>query len=114
MSTNVKWRMHKAAALLLEGYSSKEVANQLKARPETLSRWKKSPVFLKEFERLKQEVREEMELKLMQLAISTFHRLSEDLMDGVEDEERYQHALQFFKTIGIEHIFAPKPAGNIS
>lgn len=107
MSRNVKSRMQQAACLLLEGKKSKEVAALLGARPETLSRWKKHPVFIAEYERLMEDTREEMRVRLWHLATGVFEGICTDLKVGYHNQQRFQSAMDFFKTIKIEQLFAP-------
>ena len=107
MSRNIKWRMQRAAHLLLEGHSSGKVAEMLKARPETLSRWKKHPAFIEEYERVRTELCEDMRVKLWRLAMGAFEKMSESSMGGLDSQRCFNNALKFFKTIKIEQVFSP-------
>ena len=107
MSRNVKFRMQQAAHLLLEGHTSKEVATMLKARPETLSRWKKRPEFIEEIERIKAELCDDMRVKLWRCATTAFNKTIQDVFEGEKDQKRFNYALRFFETIGIHQIFQP-------
>lgn len=108
MSTNVKLRMQKAAHLLMAGHSSRKVAEMLKARPETLSRWKKDPRFIEAYEQLRSEVCEDMRVKLWRMAVGAFDHVCEGVRSEFDTKDGYENALRFFKMIKIEQIFAPQ------
>lgn len=104
MSGNVKWRMHRAAYLLLCGNSSEQVATELKVRPETISRWRRNPYFVKEYENIRYDMCEDMRVLLWAVAKDTFVEIASD---KYRSQSRFDNALKFFKTIKIEQIFMP-------
>jgi len=105
MSRKLTSKQVKAVYLLAGGASATEVAKVLKLRRETLSRWKKLPVFVEETERVAADLREGMKHRLDSLVDHSITTLKSELARYQSDPKRVQTALNVLKLLAD----VPKP-----
>jgi hypothetical protein len=117
MSHKLTSKQIKAIYLLAGGATTIQVGKRLKLRRETLSRWKQIPEFTKEFERVMDEVRGDMQHRLTHLVEESISAVTHGINNNYCEPKRLQTAFSVLKLLGIERIIPPntpanKPEGN--
>lgn len=112
MSHKLTPKQVKAIYLLARGQTSMEVANHLKMRRETLSRWKKDPVFSAEFEKVMGEVRDGLKDRLTHLADLSITTVRAEFNAIHSNPKVVLTALGVLKLLGIEQVVSPKEREN--
>jgi len=110
MSHKLTAKQVKALHLLAGGATAVEVAQILKMRRETLSRWKKIPEFAQKLEQVMTQIRDGMQHRLTGLADASISALKAELGRYQSDPKRIQTALNVLRLLGI----VQKPPGKIS
>jgi len=108
MSHKLTAKQIKALHLLAGGATAVEVAQLLKMRRETLSRWKKIPEFAQKLEQVMTQIRDGMQHRLTGLADASISALKTELVRYQSDPKRIQTALNVLRLLGI----AQKPPGK--
>ena len=91
-----------ALPLMAQGISGVDVAKEVAVSPQTISEWKKSPVFMVTLNQLKMEVLEGARCQLQQAPKSAVKTLI-DLMENSDNEEtRRKAALDILRLSGFE------------
>ena len=101
MSTNLNNKQLNAISLFLAGSSSKEVAEHLKIRKETVSRWRANPIFRDELRRMRVEYFDKLIHSQFSLVQISQRKIEEALLG--EDLSQYQKAQLAIKFIGQFH-----------
>lgn len=102
MSINVKPKQLKAIYMLMEGMNSREIAKKLKLRAETLSRWKKRPEFIVEYEKVKMEAWEKLEYRWQSVAENAVTAIASELCYHECNPKRIEMALKMLEIVGID------------
>ena len=101
MSTELKENQEMAAEMMARGEKQSSIAYILGLCPETVSRWKHSPEFMGEIERIKCEKRQRTRDNVKHLAEAAFHAIWSELHGG---PKKFQAALHVLKMLGIENV----------
>lgn len=110
MSQKVTPKQLKALHMLMRGISATEVAQKLKLRRETISRWKNLPEFSQKFESLIEESQREMRHRMLSLIDTSITTLLADVKSIYGEHNRTQTALNVIKMVG----FDVKEVANLS
>jgi hypothetical protein len=102
MSRKLKVKQIKALHLLAQGDSCIAISRRLKLRAETLSRWRKIPEFILEYEKLMNEMRLNMKDQITNLMNSSITVAKRELYAEKCDAKRLQIALNMIKTLEKE------------
>ncbi len=94
-----------AAWFLARGVAGGVVAKRLGVRRETVSRWKKIPLFQQEVLRLGEEHRQVMALQMAGLLHSSVEVIEHTLLHA-QGDKRLQTAMGIIQQIGIERFKA--------
>jgi transposase len=116
MSTNLNQNQLLAISLVAQGVSGKDIANKLNVAKETVSRWKKTPEFQAEVNKLLKEYREETQHKLRSLVNMALEVVREDL-ENANSEQRLTTALKIIQNMKLNtHLYeeiGPSKAENV-
>ena len=100
MSRKLTAKQLKAAYLLAEGSSRYNIARSLKTREETISRWRKIPEFIMEYERIIEEIRAGFKNRLTILVDTSMDAIQGGIRYDSTNQKRLEIALNVIKTFG--------------
>jgi predicted transcriptional regulator len=103
MSHNVTSKQLKAIYLLAKGKSIGEVAQHLKIRRETLSRWRKKPEFNDKLEKVMEDIRAGFKERITHLIDYSLYAATDGLSYG-NNPKRTQTALNVLRMLGIDRV----------
>lgn len=98
-------RQARAAHLLASGMTVREVAGQLKIRPETLSRWKRLPAFEAEHSRAVEAVQSALRERMSGLVDKAINVLGDFHAFGSDWKGRTNLALDIIKLLGAPRVW---------
>lgn len=117
--TSLTARQRMAAMLLAEGVTLKDIAKQLKIRRETISRWRKQPVFLAEYEwaieenkklyiKTREEMRDNLQHEVTDLVNKAIDAINYQIDQGYDTfAERSKLAFDILKFLKADQLFTP-------
>lgn len=104
MSHRLTSKQLKALAMLASGVSQLQIANSLKMRRETFTRWQKIPEFMYEYEKLMDEVRLGLRNKTTEAINTCLERITYEAGGTFGDPKRLETLLKIIKTLEKEEI----------
>lgn len=104
MSHKLTPKQIKAIYLLAAGKTTIEVGKQLKLRRETLSRWRRIPEFSMEFDRITQEMCDDMKSRLTCLVGESIGAVSHGIKSEGCTPQRLKTAFSVLKLLGIDRM----------
>jgi len=111
MSTKLNAKQLQAIYCLACGETARDVAQKLKIRHETLSRWKNIPEFSAEYESVVRSLQDDLRHHLISVMHAAFDQLTHVLMlRGFGSGDRMEWALSLCKLAGIDRLLIPPPS----
>jgi hypothetical protein len=104
MTTRLTPKQIRAIHFLIEGRTALEVADLLRTRRETVSRWRSNPVFKKEYERQLDLLNEASKQKAQRLMCDAIGALKESLTSSHANPRQGMLAIQFIKAVGAQSL----------
>ena len=110
MSQKITKKQKIAAQLIAYGESIGYAASKVEVRRETMSRWKKRPLFIKEVEKVMEEQRQNLKQRFDRVAESAVEMLLRQLHYNDPDPKCIQTALDVIKIFGTGPFMHPDVA----
>ena len=85
--------------MMANGDSRSSIASKLKMREETISRWRKIPEFMQEYERLINETRNGFKNRLTILVAKSIDEINKGINNSFYDDKRLKTALNVIKSL---------------
>lgn len=108
MSQKLTSKQYKAAIMLATGCTQQGVADRLKLRRETISRWKQKPEFNTTIQQIVRESCGGIEQRLRSLADDSITCIKAELGRHETDAKAIDAALKVLKMLGIDQITPEK------
>lgn len=99
MSRRLTSKQLKVLDMLASGISTIQISRELKLRRETMTRWRKIPEFVYEYEKLMDEVRHNLKNKMTEVMNAAITRMTYEASDYSSDPKRIEALLKVIKTL---------------
>ena len=110
MSRKLTTKQLKAVHMLAMGDKSTNIAKELKLRPETLSRWKRSTEFNMAIDQVTEELRDRVRYRFLQLVEASIGAIQGQLGSRFCDPRHIMAAISVLKMLGMERVVLPTTA----
>ena len=100
MSKNLNENQLLAVQLVAQGRSGREIAKQLSVTEETISRWKKQPIFIASVNEILGQLKEGIQQKMRNLIFQALEILETELSDK-ENKNKALKLLQNYKFVQL-------------
>ena len=107
MSKNLNENQLLAVQLVAQGRSGREIAKQLSVTEETISRWKKQPIFIASVNEILGQLREGIQQKMRNLVFQALEILETELSDK-ENKNKANIALKLLQNYKFVQLFDQK------
>ena len=107
MSKNLNENQLLAVHLVAQGRSGREIAKQLSVTEETISRWKKQPIFIASVNEILGQLREGIQQKMRNLIFQALEILETELSDK-ENKNKANIALKLLQNYKFVQLFDQK------
>ena len=107
MSKNLNENQLLAVQLVAQGRSGREIAKQLSVTEETISRWKKQPIFIASVNEILGQLREGIQQKMRNLIFRALEILETELSDD-ENKNKSNIALKLLQNYKFVQLFDQK------
>ena len=107
MSKNLNENQLLAVQLVAQGRSGREIAKQLSVTEETISRWKKQPIFIASINEILGQLREGIQQKMRNLIFQALEILETELSDK-ENKNKANIALKLLQNYKFVQLFDQK------
>lgn len=107
MSKNLNENQLLAVQLVAQGRSGREIAKQLSVTEETISRWKKQPIFIASVNEILGQLREGIQQKMRNLIFQALEILETELSDK-ENKNKANIALKLLQNYKFVQLFDQK------
>lgn len=107
MSKNLNENQLLAVQLVAQGKSGREIAKQLSVTEETISRWKKQPIFIASVNEILGQLREGIQQKMRNLVFQALEILETELSDK-ENKNKANIALKLLQNYKFVQLFDQK------
>ena len=107
MSKNLNENQLLAVQLVVQGKSGREIAKQLSVTEETISRWKKQPIFIASVNEILGQLREGIQQKMRNLIFQALEILETELSDK-ENKNKANIALKLLQNYKFVQLFDQK------
>ena len=107
MSKNLNENQLLAVQLVVQGRSGREIAKQLSVTEETISRWKKQPIFIASVNEILCQLREGIQQKMRNLIFQALEILETELSDK-ENKNKANIALKLLQNYKFVQLFDQK------
>ena len=107
MSKNLNENQLLAVQLVAQGRSGREIAKQLSVTEETISRWKKQPIFIASVNEILGQLREGIHQKMRNLIFQALEILETELSDK-ENKNKANIALKLLQNYKFVQLFDQK------
>ena len=107
MSKNLNENQLLAVQLVVQGKSGREIAKQLSVTEETISRWKKQPIFIASVNEILGQLREGIQQKMRNLVFQALEILETELSDK-ENKNKANIALKLLQNYKFVQLFDQK------
>ena len=107
MSKNLNENQLLAVQLVAQGKSGREIAKQLSVTEETISRWKKQPIFIASVNEILGQLREGIQQKMRNLVFQALEILETELSDK-ENKNKANIALKLLQNYKFVQLFDHK------
>ena len=104
MSKNLNENQLLAVQLVAQGRSGREIAKQLSVTEETISRWKKQPIFIASVNEILGQLSEGIQQKMRSLIFQALEILETELSDK-ENKNRANIALKLLQNYKFVQLF---------
>ena len=104
MSKNLNENQLLAVQLVAQGRSGREIAKQLSVTEETISRWKKQPIFIASVNEILGQLREGIQQKMRNLIFQALEILETELSDK-ENKNKANIALKLLQNYKFVQLF---------
>ena len=104
MSKNLNENQLLAVQLVAQGRSGREIAKQLSVTEETISRWKKQPIFIASVNEILGQLSEGIQQKMRSLIFQALEILETELSDK-ENKSRANIALKLLQNYKFVQLF---------
>ena len=108
MSRKLNTKELMAVQMIARGTTGKQVANQLKVTPETVSRWRKKAEFRAELNGLIEEMRESTRNKLVNMNEKALKIIEMELDSEENTSQRIQTAFKVLRMVGTKNLALPE------
>ena len=107
MSKNLNEIQLLAVQLVAQGRSGREIAKQLSVTEETISRWKKQPIFIARVNEILGQLREGIQQKMRNLVFQALEILETEFSDK-ENKNKANIALKLLQNYKFVQLFDQK------
>ena len=107
MSKNLNENQLLAVQLVAQGRSGREIAKQLSVTEETISRWKKQPIFIASVNEILGQLSEGIQQKMRNLIFQALEILETELSDK-ENKNKANIALKLLQNYKFVQLFDQK------
>ncbi len=107
MSKNLNENQLLAVQLVAQGRSGREIAKQLSVTEETISRWKKQPIFIASVNEILGQLKEGIQQKMRNLIFQALEILETELSDK-ENKNKANIALKLLQNYKFVQLFDQK------
>ena len=107
MSKNLNENQLLAVQLVAQGRSGREIAKQLSVTEETISRWKKQPIFIASVNEILGQLSEGIQQKMRNLVFQALEILETELSDK-ENKNKANIALKLLQNYKFVQLFDQK------
>lgn len=107
MSHKLTPKQLKALYMLTSGASANQVANTLSMQRETLSRWRKNPLFIEKFEQVMRQIEAAMQHRLLATMDNTISKMNSELSSSYGSSKHIQTASNVLKMLSLMQKYAP-------
>ena len=107
MSKNLNENQLLAVQLVAQGRSGREIAKQLSVTEETISRWKKQPIFIARVNEILGQLREGIQQKMRNLVFQALEILETEFSDK-ENKNKANIALKLLQNYKFVQLFDQK------
>ena len=107
MSKNLNENQLLAVQLVAQGRSGKEIAKQLSVTEETISRWKKQPIFIASVNEILGQLSEGIQQKMRNLVFQALEILETEFSDK-ENKNKANIALKLLQNYKFVQLFDQK------
>ena len=107
MSKNLNENQLLAVQLVAQGRSGREIAKQLSVTEETISRWKKQPIFIARVNEILGQLREGIQQKMRNLVFQALEILETEFSDK-ENKNKANIALKLLQNYKFVQLFDKK------
>ncbi len=111
MSKNLNENQLLAVQLVAQGRSGREIAKQLSVTEETISRWKKQPIFIASVNEILGQLSEGIQQKMRNLVFQALKILETELSDK-ENKNKANIALKLLQNYKFVQLFDQKIGSN--
>ena len=111
MSKNLNENQLLAVQLVAQGRSGREIAKQLSVTEETISRWKKQPIFIASVNEILGQLSEGIQQKMRNLVFQALEILETELSDK-ENKNKANIALKLLQNYKFVQLFDQKIGSN--
>ena len=111
MSKNLNENQLLAVQLVAQGRSGREIAKQLSVTEETISRWKKQPIFIASVNEILGQLSEGIQQKMRSLIFQALEILETELSDK-ENKNKANIALKLLQNYKFVQLFDQKIGSN--
>lgn len=113
MSNKLNENQYIAIQMLAGGSTCSAIADKLKVRKETISRWKQQPEFQEELSSLMDELRETGKNRLVAMMDKALSVIEDDLHNNKNRQQRVRSAFKVLQLLGNANFIWPhKPSSN--
>ncbi len=99
MSHKLTAKQIKSIRLLVLGYTTEEIAREMKMRRETLSRWRKIPEFIQEYQEVLVEAKARLQTSIEDIFNESLIAMRRELKSYNSDPKRIEVILNVIKTL---------------
>ena len=107
MSKNLNENQLLAVQLVAQGRSGREIAKQISVTEETISRWKKQPIFIASVNEILGQLREGIQQKMRNLVFQALEILETEFSDK-ENKNKANIALKLLQNYKFVQLFDQK------